>query len=172
MQSPIQFDPKLDLILERIIAIKPELVWRCWTEPELLVQWFCPRPWQTIACEIDLIPGGQFKTTMQGPEGQTIPNCGTFLEIIPNRKLVWTSALLPGFRPHPKIVGEANFAEFVFSAMIVLEPHPTGCKYTAIVIHPDEESCNKHQAMGFHQGWSIALDQLIAVAHSLATVAP
>ena len=164
MSLSYKIDPKLDMILERVINIKPELVWRCWTEPELLMKWFCPKPWKTVECEIDLIPGGKFRTVMRGPEGQQFPNSGCFLEIIPNHKLVWTAALLPGYRPQPK---PENGIGLLFSAFIIIEPHSVGSKYTAIVIHQNEESCNQHRAMGFHEGWGVALDQLVEVAQNL-----
>ncbi|EMG12072.1 putative toxin-antitoxin system, toxin component [Leptospira interrogans serovar Grippotyphosa str. LT2186] len=96
-----QLDPKLDLVLERIIDVPRELVWKVWTTPEHLKPWFCPSPWKTIDCEIDLRPGGIFRTTMQSPEGENFPNLGCYLEIIPNERLVWTDALQPGFRPSP-----------------------------------------------------------------------
>ena len=50
--------PGLDLILERVVDVPRELVWRAWTTPEHLMKWFTPVPWKTIACEIDLRPGG------------------------------------------------------------------------------------------------------------------
>ncbi len=164
MYSGYKFDSQLDLKLERIIDIKPEQVWQAWTNPDLLKKWFCPRPWQTVECAMDLFPGGKFYTVMQGPEGQQIANTGCFLEIIPNRKLVWTAALLPGFRPIPK---PANGANLLFSAIIIIEPHPSGSKYTAIAVHQDEEGCNLHRQMGFHEGWGAALDQLLEVAKEL-----
>ena len=61
------FNPKLDLTFERIVDVPKELVWRAWTEPALLKQWFCPLPWKTIDAEMDLRPGGMFRTTMQSP---------------------------------------------------------------------------------------------------------
>lgn len=57
----------LDLVLERIVDVPKEMIWRAWTEPTLLMPWFCPKPWTVVACEIDLRPGGQFSTTMQSP---------------------------------------------------------------------------------------------------------
>ena len=60
-------DPKLDLQLERIIDVSPELVWACWTEPEHIKKWFCPAPWSVSDCELDLRPGGIFRTTMRSP---------------------------------------------------------------------------------------------------------
>lgn len=164
MSLSYKINPELDLVLEKIIDVKPELVWRCWTEPELLMKWFCPRPWQTVACEIDLVPGGKFITVMHGPEGQKIPNSGCILEAIPNQKLVWTSALLEGFRPQPK---PENGANILFSAIIYLEPNGDGTKYTAIAIHQDQNGCNQHRQMGFHEGWGAALNQLIEVTKTL-----
>ena len=60
-----KIDPKLDLILEREIDVPPELVWRAWTEPQHLMKWFTPAPWKTVECEIDLRPGGIFRTVMR-----------------------------------------------------------------------------------------------------------
>ncbi|MEA3155513.1 MAG: hypothetical protein QOK44_3102 [Betaproteobacteria bacterium] len=53
------------------------------------------------------------------------------------------------------------------TAVIALEPHAKGTKYTAIAIHKDEEGRRKHEEMGFHEGWGKALDQLVAVAKKL-----
>ena len=92
-------DSKLDLVLERVVDVPPELVWAAWTRPEHIVKWFTPEPWTTVDCEIDLRPGGIFRTTMRSPEGRDFPNLGCYLEIIENEKLVWTDILLPGYRP-------------------------------------------------------------------------
>lgn len=67
-------DPDLDLVLEREIEVSPELVWTCWTTPEHIKQFFTPRPWKTVHCEIDLRPGGRFHTVMESPEGKQFPN--------------------------------------------------------------------------------------------------
>ena len=57
-----QLDSQLDLVFERIVDVSPELVWAAWTTPEHLKHWFTPAPWKTIDCEIDLRPGGLFRT--------------------------------------------------------------------------------------------------------------
>jgi uncharacterized protein YndB with AHSA1/START domain len=153
-------DPELDLVLERIVDVSPELVWKAWTEPQHLEKWFTPRPWTTVACEIDLRPGGIFRTVMRSPEGKDFPNLGCYLEIVPNRKLVWTDVLEPGFRPTRHEPGPN--CPFRFTAVILLEPHRNGTKYTAIAMHGDAESRKKHDGMGFQDGWGKALDQLVA----------
>ena len=146
-------DPNLDLVLERVVDVPPKLVWAAWTEPKHLVKWFTPAPWKTVEATVDLRPGGLFYTLMESPEGQKFPNHGCFLEIVPNQKLVWTDALTAGYRP-----SENPF----FTGMILLEPKGKGTKYTAIGLHKDPASKEKHEKMGFHGGWSTALDQLVA----------
>ena len=159
MKPTYQPNSKLDLSFTRTVDVPKALVWRAWTEPALLMPWFCPLPWKTIACEIDLRPGGAFSTTMQSPDGDKFPNIGCFLEIKSNEKLVWTNALLPGYRPND----DKDEEGFMFTAMIELEDDGQGTRYTATVIHADEAGCAKHAAMGFEQGWGAALDQLVAM---------
>lgn len=86
MKSTYQPNAQFDLSFSRVIDVPKELVWRVWTEPELLKPWFCPLPWKTIDCEIDLRPGGIFRTTMQSPEGKEFPGTGCYLEVNPNKK--------------------------------------------------------------------------------------
>jgi uncharacterized protein YndB with AHSA1/START domain len=120
-----------------------------------LKQWFAPAPFSTVECEIDLRPGGIFRAVMRSPEGQNYPVSGCYLEIVKNEKLVWTDALNAGYRP-----SQNPF----FTAVITLETHGQGTKYTALAIHKDEAGRKKHEDMGFHGGWSKCLDQLVALA--------
>jgi uncharacterized protein YndB with AHSA1/START domain len=146
-------DPELDLVLERVVDVRPEQVWKAWTEPEHIKRWFTPRPWETVDCEIDLRPGGVFSTTMRSPEGEVMPaSPGCYLEVVENRKLVFTDALGPGYRPK---------AEAFMTAMILLEPEGAGTRNTAIAKHAGAGGKQQHEEMGFLQGWGTALDQLV-----------
>lgn len=150
-------DPKLDLVLERSVDVAPELVWAAWTTPAHLKKWFTPAPWTTTECEIDLRPGGVFRTVMRSPEGEAFPNLGCYLDVVANRKLVWTDALEAGFRPSRY---KAHLG-FRFTAAIHFEAQGRGTRYTAVVMHSDEENRNKHEAMGFHDGWGTVFEQLV-----------
>jgi len=146
-------DPTLDLVLDREIDVPVELVWQAWTTPESLKQWFVPKPWEITHVELDLRPGGIFSSTMRSPEGQEFPNLGCYLEVIPHRRLVWTDALLPGYRPAPKPF---------FTAAVLMEPTATGTRYVAYAIHGNAETRKTHEEMGFHDGWGTVLEQMVA----------
>jgi uncharacterized protein YndB with AHSA1/START domain len=152
-----------DLVLERIVDVDPALVFKAWTTPQHLMPWFCPKPYRTIECEIDLTPGGKFFAQMVDADGKKLPATpGCYLEIVTNRKLVWTSALGPGFRPHDHAV-----APWFFTASLNFEPHGiSGCKYTAKAIHATHEHAAAHDKMGFTQGWGMVLEQLVEYVKS------
>ncbi|KAA0235862.1 MAG: hypothetical protein JJLCMIEE_02065 [Acidimicrobiales bacterium] len=153
-------DPALDLVLERDIDVPPELVWRCWTEPQHLMQWFTPKPYETVDAEMDVRPGGIFRVVMRSPEGEDMDQgAGCYLEVVTNRRLVWTGALGPGFRP--------TDGDFPFTAIITMEPSASGTRYRAVAVHGSPELKARHEEMGFHDGWGAALDQLIELAKTL-----
>lgn len=157
MTTDPKLDPKLDLVLERVVDVSPKLMWEAWTTPEHLKHWFVPKPWTVASCEIDLRPGGRFDVVMRSPEGQDFPNAGCYLEIVPERRLVWTNALQPGWRP-------ATESFLFFTGIIELAAEGKGTRYTATALHRDGETRKKHEEMGFHSGWGTVLDQLVVYA--------
>jgi len=157
-------NPKFDLVLERVVDVPRELVWQAWTRPEYLKRWFTPAPWTTVEAELDLRPGGLFRTVMRSPEGQEFPNIGCYLEVVENERLTWTNVLGAGFRPRDgQREGAACDVELSFTAVISLQPHGTGTKYSALAIHGTEAGRERHEQMGFQEGWNAALDQLVAL---------
>jgi uncharacterized protein YndB with AHSA1/START domain len=159
--TPITMNSETDLLLEREVDVPPELVWAAWTQPEHLVQWFTPAPFTTVDCEIDLRPGGIFRTVMRSPEGEEFAGAGCYLEVVEHERLVWTSALGPGFRPND--IGD----EFPFTAVISLERTAAGTKYSALAMHATPTDSKRHADMGFLEGWGAALDQLVALAKTM-----
>jgi uncharacterized protein YndB with AHSA1/START domain len=148
-QLPV--DPELDLVLERTVDVPRELVWAAWTEPERVKRWFAPSPWTIPECEIDLRPGGVFRCVMRSPDGKEYPNVGCWLEVLPQDRLVWTDALLPGYRPSPTPL---------FTAVVELEAHGSGTRYTVRALHADPATRKRHEEVGFRSAWGTALDQL------------
>ena len=152
-----------DLVIERLLEAPRHLVWKAYTEAELVKRWWCPRPWQTSECEIDLRPGGKFYTKMAGPNGEEFAGTGCYLEIVPNERIAWTSALGEGWRPNP-----ADPAGFAFTAVVTLADAGEGrTLYRVVAMHADAEAADKHKAMGFEAGWTAVADQLGEVAAGL-----
>ena len=158
-------DPSRDLVLERVVDVPPSLVWAAWTQPDHLKRWFAPAPFSTPECEIDLRPGGMFRTVMRSPEGEEFDNVGCYLEVVENERLVFTSVLGPGFRPTVD-------GDLPFTAVISMEAAGEGTRYTALAMHGDAETAKRHDEMGFQEGWGAALDQLVALAKTLVAAQP
>ncbi|ODN69282.1 SRPBCC family protein [Methylobrevis pamukkalensis] len=148
-----------ELVLARIIDAPRAAVWRCWSEPELLMRWFCPAPWKTVAADMDLRAGGIFSTTMRSPEGQEFPNTGVFLDVVPGERLAFTDAFVAAWVPSDKPF---------MTAVITFEDEGAATRYIARVGHWTDEDVKAHEEMGFHDGWGMAADQLEAVARSLS----
>jgi uncharacterized protein YndB with AHSA1/START domain len=154
------FDTDRDLKIERVLDASAEALYRCWTEVELLKQWFAPKPYTTPEAVMDVRPGGANVITMQSPDGQLMPNAGVYLEVVPNRKLVFTDAFTQSGVPSPNLP--------FFACTLTFEPMADGkTKYTAIARHWTKENKEAHENMGFHVGWNTCADQLEALAKTL-----
>ena len=148
-----------DLVLTRLIDVPREKLWRCWTEPKLMLQWFTPAPWKTIHAETDVRPGGSSYVVMQGPDGTEMPNRGVYLEVIKNERLVFTDAYTSAWEP-----SENPF----FTGILTFEDAGNGqTRYTARALHWTRENRETHEKMGFHEGWGVATDQMTALARTL-----
>ena len=147
-----------DLVLEREVPVSAENLWNGWTNPDVIVKWFTPKPWVTTEAEVNLVPGGIFRTVMCGPDGERNEGDGCVLEVVEHRRFVWTSAMGPGFQP----VG-APTDGFLFTAILEFTPTDGGALYRATARHSTPEDAAMHAEMGFHAGWGEALNQLVAL---------
>jgi uncharacterized protein YndB with AHSA1/START domain len=149
-------DSTYDLVISRVLKAPRAALWRAWTDPEQLKVWWCPRPWTTEVRAFDLRPGGAFHTYMQGPDGGTSDNPGCFVEVAPQSRLAFTTMLLADWRP--------AVPWMPMTASISFADEGAGSRYVATVMHPDKETRDRHETMGFFDGWNTCIDQLDAFA--------
>jgi uncharacterized protein YndB with AHSA1/START domain len=149
-----------DLVISRLVRAPRAKLWQAWTDPDLLKEWWCPKPWTTEVRAFELRPGGAFYTFMKGPDGGTSDNPGCFLEIVPQQKIVMTSMLTGGWRPATPWLA--------MTAIVTMADEGDGTRYVATVMHPDAATGKRHEEMGFFQGWNTCIDQLEAFARALA----
>lgn len=153
------FPADRELVIQRVLDASPEKVFRCWTEPQLIVQWFTPPPFKTTKAVMDVRAGGATCITMQAPDGTEYPNPGIFLEVVRNERLVFTDAYTAAWEPSTKPF---------MTAILTFEDAGAGkTNYTARVRHWSAADRENHEKMGFHQGWSTATSQLEALARTL-----
>jgi uncharacterized protein YndB with AHSA1/START domain len=143
-----------DLVLTRLIDAPREKLYRAWTEPELLKQWFAPLPYTTPHAELDARPGGANYVLMRSPDGQDLPNCGVYLEVVPNERLVVTDAYTRAWEPSEKPF---------MTLILTFEDEGGRTRYTARARHWTEADREAHEKMGFHEGWGQCTDQLAAL---------
>ena len=149
-----------ELVLTRMIDAPREHVYRAWTDPKLLVQWFVPRPWTIARAEVDVRPGGANLIVMRDPDGKEYPNRGVYLEVVPNERIVLTDAYTEAWKPSEKPF---------MTAIVTFEDVGGKTKYTARARHWTAEDREKHEKMGFHEGWGQCADQLAEVVAKLRT---
>jgi uncharacterized protein YndB with AHSA1/START domain len=144
-----------ELTLTRIINAPRERVYKAWTDPVLLKQWFAPLPYTTPVAELDVRPGGSSLVVMRAPDGSDIPCPGVYLEVVPNERLVSTDAYTSAWEPSEK--------PFI-TIILTFEDAGSGrTKYTARILHWTIADREAHEKMGFHEGWTQCAEQLAAL---------
>jgi uncharacterized protein YndB with AHSA1/START domain len=145
-----------ELVIERLIDAPVAALWTAYTDH--LDEWFCPAPWRAEVQEMDLRAGGRSAITMYGPDGEVMPNEGVYLEVIPERLIVFTDAFTHGWNPTgPFMVGSFEF-----------EPRGDRTLYRGRARHWTAEARAQHEAMGFAEGWGKVAEQWESVAQRIA----
>lgn len=151
-------NPDRELVLTRVIDAPREKVFRAWTDPALLKQWFAPLPYTTSEAEMDVRPGGANRIVMRDPQGNEMPNRGVYLEVVENERLVFTDAYTKAWEPSEK--------PFI-TVILTFEDQGGKTKYTARVRHWSVADREAHEKMGFEKGWGQCTDQLAELVGKL-----
>jgi hypothetical protein len=113
---------------------------------------------------MDVRSGGSSLIVMSGPNGEEVPNPGLYLEVVPNKRLVFTDAFTSTWVPagKPFMVGDITFEDLGDGTT----------RYTAIARHWSVEDRKTHEQMGFHEGWGVAADQMAGAGQDAVAPRP
>ncbi|WP_119301060.1 SRPBCC family protein [Dongia deserti] len=153
---------RYELRLERLLDAPRASVWRCWTEPNLLEQWFAPQSWRTEVKTLEPRTGGASHIVMRGPDGEESDGDGVFLEAVPEQRLVFTNAFTSGWIPSSK----PTVVPFM-TTIIEMSDKDSKTRYVVRALHWTEEARKQHEEMGFHEGWGQTAGKLEALARTL-----
>jgi uncharacterized protein YndB with AHSA1/START domain len=150
--------PELDLTVSRIIRAPRQVVWNAWTNSANFAKWWVPAPQICRVLDMDLRPGGAFRTEISDDGVRFDPHItGCFLAFDELERIVFTDALVAGWRP-----AESSFV----TAVITLKDHADGTEYNATAMHRNIADRNQHEELGFHDGWGTVTRQLAELVES------
>ncbi len=128
-----------ELEISRRLAAPRARICQAWSDPKLLAQWWCPRPWTTEVRAFDFRAGGDFCTFMRSPDGGESDNPGCFLEVAPQERIVMTSLLTGGWRPATPWLA--------LTAIITMADEDAGTRFIARVLLKDSAGSTRHKEM-------------------------
>ncbi|HET6739772.1 MAG TPA: SRPBCC domain-containing protein [Kribbella sp.] len=155
-----EFDPELDLVVERVIRAPRAGVWRAWSDPDRFARWWVPAPAVCRVVHFDLSPGGALVTELSDDGTEYVPHLNaSFLLVEELERLVFTNAIDSNWRP---VAPEP----FLMTAEVLLAEHPEGTDYRIVVRHGTPAARARHEELGFADGWGTVTKQLAILAES------
>jgi uncharacterized protein YndB with AHSA1/START domain len=151
-------NPDLDLALARVIRAPRATVWRAWTDPARLAQWWVPAPARSRVDRLEARPGGAFVTQLSEDGVHFAPHLDAcFIVVEDLERIVFTNAIDSAWRP-------GNPAPVAMTAEITFGAHPDGTDYRVVVRHGDPAARARHASLGFIDGWGSVTEQLAGLA--------
>ena len=100
------------LTIVRTFDAPRELIFKVWSQPEHVVRWWGPKGFTTPACQMDVRPGGSYRTVIRSPEGKEHVMRGNYREVVPPERLVMSFAWEDGEgRPGHETLVEVAFED-------------------------------------------------------------
>ncbi len=139
-----------EVVITRVLDAPRELVFKAWTDPKMVQQWWGPTGFTNPVCEVDGRLGGHIRIHMRAPTGETHPMKGVFTEFAPPEKIVFTNiALGPNGEPILDGMTTVTFEAQGDKTKVTMSSRATAVVPEAV----------KH-LQGMEMGWSLTLDRL------------
>jgi uncharacterized protein YndB with AHSA1/START domain len=148
--NAIAQSPQRTLVIERVFDAPRDMVFKAWTDPERVAQWWGPHGFTNPVCEMDVRPGGALRIVMRAPDGAEYPMEGVFREIVEPERLVFTNIAVDQ-KGRSLIKGHTTvtFVEHRGKTKLTLQTSATGLVAIAVAM-----------LEGMEAGWNGSLDRL------------
>ena len=142
-------EDSVEMVIERVFDAPREMVWKAWTDPEHVAQWWGPNGMTTRVDELDLRPGGSWRYVMLAPNGTEYPQSGIFREVVAPETIVTSAEFKVGVALPQEVVLTYRFDDL-----------GNKTKLTMRVAHSSAEERRQAEDMGAAGGWSSNFDSL------------
>lgn len=149
--SSVLAPDKRELTITRILDAPRELVFKAWTAPKHVAQWWGPKYFTNPVCELDVRPGGAIHIDMAAPDGAIYPMTGTFHEIVEPERLVFTGSAIEDEEGNPQLESLTT---------VILVEHEGKTKLTLHVVVTRATPASEGALAGMEEGWNQSLDKL------------
>jgi len=155
------------MVVTRVFDAPRELVWKAWTDPKYVKQWWGPKGFTALSCEMDFRVGGKFLYCVRTPDGQEFWNGGEYHEIVLHEKIVSSMYFSDskGNKVEPAQYGIEHEAIEDVHDVILFEDLGNG--QTKLTFIGNETMQNAIES-GQFDGWKEILDKVAAVVEGLA----
>src|SRR3981081_1273678 len=144
-----------EVVITRTYDAPAHLLFEAWSKPLHLAKWFGPVGWPLTLCEVDFRKGGRYRFAMTGSSGvQNTPFGGEYLEIVPNRKIVFDNAF-----------EEAGSEKMIMT--VTFEGKDGRTPLTWHTLFASAAMKKAYVGLGFVEGAGSGLDQLADVVRAL-----
>ena len=141
------------MLLTRIINAPRELVYKAWSDPKQMEQWWGPKGFTASGAKLDPKPGGIFQICMDHPDFPNHWMKGNFDEVIPNEKLVFSGGAF---------IDDSGEAGLTTINTVTFEDHNGKTKLTVHALVTSFKPELKSSIDGMNEGWSQTIDKLEA----------
>jgi uncharacterized protein YndB with AHSA1/START domain len=148
-----------EVVITRVFDAPIELVWKAWTEPERMQQWWGPQGWTLPVCKLDVRVGGVLHFCMRGPDGQVVWGTGVYREVVPLERLVHTDSFSDA---DGNVVSAEHYGmspDWPLEMLVTVTFVEDEGKTTVTVRH-GTGAVSAEDRGGAEQGWSESLDRL------------
>jgi PhnB protein len=160
INCPIPQTNKKELKISRVVNAPRDIVWRAWTDPELIKAWWGPKTYTSPFAKFELWPGGKYLYCMRSPEGKDIWSAGTIREVVPQQRLVMTDSFSDS---EGNIVNAAYYdmnADYPLESVVIVQLEDEGDQTRMTMEYEDVTAMPDDDLEGMKQGWNEMFDKL------------